>query len=193
MPRPRYVLIAAFVVAAACRRDGARLDDAQKMVAYAVKPAVVNLAVGGGANTSIDTAVNNLANSGVFVAAVAGSSNADACNYSPGRAAGSYTVAASTSTDAKTSSTNYGSCVDIYSPGASITSTWYTSTTATNTISGTSMASPHVAGVAALYLSGNPTASPATVNSWIINNATPGVINNVPPGTPNRLLYMGGL
>jgi subtilisin family serine protease len=161
--------------------------------ANAVKPAVVNLAVGGGANSTYDAAINNLANSGVFVAAVAGSSNADACNYSPGRAAGSYTVAASTSADAKASFTNYGSCVDIYAPGVNITSTWYTSTTATNTLSGTSSATAHVAGVAALYLSTNPTASTATVSSWLTNNATTGVITNNPPNTPNRLLYKGSL
>ena len=95
---------------------------------------------------------------------------------------------ASTSTNAKASFSNYGSCTHIYAPGQSITSAWYTSTTATNTISGTSMASPHVAGVGALYLAGNPTASNATVRSWIINNATAGVITGNPTGTPNRLL-----
>ncbi|HEX6291564.1 MAG TPA: S8 family peptidase [Herpetosiphonaceae bacterium] len=161
--------------------------------ANAIKPAVANITLGGGANTSVDTAVNNLANSGVFVAVVAGSSNANACNYSPARAANAYTVSASDRTDTKASFTNYGSCVDSYSPGVSITSTWYTSTTATNTISGTSVATSHVTGVAALYLSTNPAASTATVTNWLNTNATAGVIKSNPTGTPNRLVYKSTL
>jgi subtilisin family serine protease len=159
----------------------------------AVKPAVVNLAVGGGLNTSYNNAINNLYNSGLFVAGVAGSSNANACNYSPASAAGTYGVAAATITDAKASFTNYGSCVDIYAPGQNITSTWIGSTSATNTISGTASATAHVTGVAALVLSVNPGYTPSQVTNWLNTNATPNVISGNPAGTPNRLLYKSTL
>jgi subtilisin family serine protease len=158
-----------------------------------IAPAVANMSLGGGYSSSLNTAVNNLANAGVFVAVAAGNSNANACNYSPASAANAASVASSTSSDAKSSFSNYGSCVHLYAPGSSITSAWHTSNTATNTISGTSMASPHVAGVAALYKQGNPSASSSTVRSWIINNATTGVISGNPSGTPNRLLYKSTL
>ncbi len=161
--------------------------------ANATKPAVANMSLGGGYSSASNTAVNNLANSGVFVAVASGNSNANACNYSPASAANAASVNASTSTDAKASFSNYGSCTHIYAPGASITSAWHTSNTATNTISGTSMASPHVAGVGALYLAGNTGASAATVKNWIINNSTANVISGNPSGTPNRLLFKSTL
>ncbi|HEY0015971.1 MAG TPA: S8 family peptidase [Longimicrobium sp.] len=156
-----------------------------------VNPAVANMSVGGGFSTALNTAVNNLANSGVFVSVGAGADNASACNVSPASAASAMTVAASTSTDAKASYTNYGSCVDIYAPGSSIISTWHTSTTATNTISGTSMAAPHAAGVAARYKATYGNAATATIDTWIKNRATANVITGNPTGTPNRLLYVG--
>jgi subtilisin family serine protease len=159
----------------------------------ATKPAVANLSLGGGYSSSINTAVNNLANSGVFVAVASGNSNADACNYSPASASAVTAVNSSTSSDAKSSFSNWGSCTELYAPGSSITSAWHTSTTAINTISGTSMASPHVAGVGALYLAGNPGASNSTVRSWIINNSTASVITGNVTGTPNRLLYKSTL
>jgi subtilisin family serine protease len=159
----------------------------------ATKPAVANLSLGGGFSSATNTAVNNLANSGVFVAVASGNSNANACNYSPASAANVTSVNASTSTNAKASFSNYGSCTHLYAPGQNITSAWYSSNTATNTISGTSMASPHVAGVGALYLGLNPSASNATVRSWIINTATPNVISGNPSGTPNRLLFKSTL
>lgn len=158
-----------------------------------IKPAVANLSLGGGYSSSMNTAVVNLANSGVFVAVAAGNSNADACNTSPASATSVMTVASSTSSDAKSSFSNWGTCVDLYAPGSSITSAWYTSTTATNTISGTSMATPHVAGVAALYKGTYGDASQSTINSWLINNSTTGKITGNVSGTPNRLLYKSTL
>jgi subtilisin family serine protease len=159
----------------------------------ATKPAVANMSLGGGYSSSLNTAVNNLANSGVFVAVASGNSGANACNYSPASASNVTSVNASSSTDARASWSNYGSCTHLYAPGVSITSAWHSSNTATNTISGTSMASPHVAGVGALYLAGSTGASNTTVRSWIINNATTGVITGNPSGTANRLLFKSTL
>lgn len=152
-------------------------------------PAVANMSLGGSASSSLDTAVSNSINDGVTYAIAAGNSNADACNYSPARVANALTVGSTTNTDARSSFSNFGTCLDIFAPGSSITSAWYTSNTATNTISGTSMASPHVAGVAALYLETNPGASPATVAGAIINSSTLNKVTSAGSGSPNRLLY----
>jgi hypothetical protein len=156
-----------------------------------INPAVANLSLGGGLNTTLNTAVTNLSNSGVFVSVAAGNSNSNACNYSPASAAAAFTTASSESTDARRSSSNYGSCVDGYAPGGSITSTWIGG--GTSTTSGSSMASAHVAGVAALYKATYGNASSATIDSWIKNNATTNVITGNPTGTPNRLLYKAAL
>ncbi|MET8149413.1 S8 family peptidase, partial [Actinoplanes sp. NPDC005259] len=157
----------------------------------AVKPAVANMSLGGGASTTLDNAVASSISSGVTYALAAGNSTANACNSSPARVASAITVGATTSTDAKASYSNYGTCLDIFAPGSSITSAWYSSNTATNTISGTSMASPHVAGAAALVLSASPSLTPAQVRDNLVNRATTGVVTSPGTGSPNRLLYVG--
>jgi subtilisin family serine protease len=152
-------------------------------------PAVANMSLGGGASSALDTAVNNLSNSGVAIAVAAGNSNTNACNSSPARAANAITVGSTTTSDARSSFSNFGSCLDLFAPGSGILSAWIGSTTATRTISGTSMASPHVAGVAALYKQANPSASASTVRNAIVNGATTNVVTSAGTGSPNRLLY----
>lgn len=152
-------------------------------------PAVANMSLGGGISSALDTAVNNLSNSGVAIAVAAGNSNTNACNSSPARAANAITVGSTTTTDARSSFSNFGSCLDIFAPGSGILSAYSTSNTATATLSGTSMASPHVAGVAALYKQANPSASASTVRNAIVNGATTNVVTNAGTGSPNRLLY----
>jgi uncharacterized protein (TIGR03437 family) len=152
-------------------------------------PAVANMSLGGGASTAIDDAVRRSIADGVTYAIASGNSNVDACSSSPARVAEAITVNSSTSSDARSSFSNYGTCTDIFAPGSSITSAWYSSNTATNTISGTSMATPHVAGVAALYLQGNTSASPATVWAAIRDNSSLNKITSAGTGSPNRLLY----
>jgi subtilisin family serine protease len=156
-----------------------------------VKPAVANMSLGGGASSALDAAVSNAVSAGITFVVAAGNSNANACDYSPARTPSAVTVGATTSSDSRASYSNFGSCLDIFAPGSSITSAWYTSNTASNTISGTSMASPHVAGAAALYLQGDPGASPASVTAALTGNATTGKVTSAGSGSPNRLLYTG--
>lgn len=152
-------------------------------------PAVANMSLGGAASSTLDNAVRSSIAAGVTYSIAAGNSNADACNASPARVGEALTVGASLSTDARASFSNWGTCLDLFAPGAGITSAWHTSDAATNTISGTSMAAPHVAGVAALYLEGSPAATPATVNAAISGTATAGRLTGIGSGSPNLLLY----
>ena len=153
-------------------------------------PAVANLSLGGGASTALDTAIQNMINSGVSTAVAAGNDyGVDACTLSPARVAAAITVGSTTTSDAKSDFSNIGTCLDLFAPGSSILSAWYSSDTATNTISGTSMATPHVAGVAALYLQNNQFASPATVRDQIVNTSTTNHLTGIGTGSPNRLLY----
>jgi subtilisin family serine protease len=152
-------------------------------------PAVANMSLITSGSPSLDTAVNNSINDGVVYAIAAGNNNADACSFSPARVANAITVGATTSSDARSSFSNFGACVDVFAPGSSITSAWITDDSASNTISGTSMASPHVAGVVALFLESNPGATVATVASAIVSNATFNKITGAGTGSPNRLLF----
>ncbi|MEU7022718.1 S8 family serine peptidase [Streptomyces sp. NPDC046203] len=161
------------------------------VTANAVKPAVANMSLGGGVDSVLDAAVRRSIASGVTYAVAAGNETDNAANHSPARVAEAITVGATTSTDAKASYSNYGAGLDLFAPGSSITSSWNTSDTATNTISGTSMATPHVAGAAALYLAANPTATPAQVEAALTAAATPNVVTSPGTGSPNRLLYVG--
>lgn len=152
------------------------------------KPAVVNMSLGGDASTSLDSAVENLFNNGYVMVVAAGNSNADACSSSPARVSKALTVAATDNTDTRASYSNYGSCVDIFAAGSQINSSWIGSNTATKVLNGTSMATPHVAGVVAEMLQSTPTATPQTISTNLLNQASTNVVKD-PSGSPNRLLY----
>ncbi|GAA1991386.1 S8 family peptidase [Microbacterium pumilum] len=157
------------------------------VAANAKRPAVANMSLGGIYSSSMNSAVKRLTDKGVTLAVAAGNDNLSSCYFSPASAASALTVAATTRTDARASFSNYGGCVDVFAPGQDITSTWLAGET--NTISGTSMASPHVAGIAALVLQTNPTASPTTVASIIKADAARNKISNA-KGTPNLLVQV---
>ncbi|GAA2801285.1 serine protease [Saccharopolyspora taberi] len=166
------------------------------VTANAQKPAVANMSLGGGASSTLDQAVRNSVASGVTYAVAAGNGDMfgnpqDACNSSPARTREAITVGATDNTDTRASFSNYGTCLDLFAPGVDITSSWHSGDTATNTISGTSMATPHVAGAAALYLAANPSATPAQVSSGLVAASTPGAVKDPRIGSPNQLLYTG--
>jgi subtilisin family serine protease len=168
--------------------------------ANAAKPAVVNMSLGGGFLIALNIATNDLVEAGVTVVVAAGNSADDACNYSPASTLSAMTVGATGDrfnavapiTDQRADYSNFGPCLDLFAPGSLIKSAWIGSNTASATISGTSMAAPHVAGVAALYLSSVPSALPATVRNYLIDFSTTGVVTDPGAGSPNRLLYSGG-
>lgn len=152
--------------------------------------AVANMSLGGGASAALDAAVQNVINDGVVMAVAAGNDGLNACNYSPARAANAITVGSTTTTDARSTFSNTGTCVDIFAPGSSITSAWIGNTTAISTISGTSMAAPHVAGVAAVLIGRFPTSTPAQIATMLRTSATPNVVTSAGTGSPNYLLYL---
>jgi subtilisin family serine protease len=158
---------------------------------HAARPAVANLSLGGAASTSVDTAVNGAITKGVAVVVAAGNNNADACTVSPARVPAAVTVGATTTLDYRASYSNVGACMDLFAPGHGITSAWNTGATASQALSGTSMAAPHVAGVAALMLQASPTATPAAVAAQLVANATPNRVQYAGTGSPNLLLSAG--
>jgi subtilisin family serine protease len=167
---------------------------AKAKAAAPLRPMVANMSLGfGGIVSSIDQAVNNAIAGGTTFVVAAGNSNRDACNFSPARATNAITVGATTNTDYRASYSNFGACLDIFAPGSDITSAWHTGNTATNRISGTSMASPHVAGVVALYQSLNTTPSatpsPAAVRGALVGASTSSTVLKAGRNSPNRLLF----
>jgi len=155
-----------------------------------IKPAVANMSLGGGASSALDTAVRNAVAAGVTMVVAAGNDNSNACNASPAREASAVTVGSTTKQDGRSSFSNHGVCVDVFAPGSSITSAWYQNDNQTNTISGTSMAAPHVAGAAALLLGAQPQLTPNDVTDALLNEAVAGRLSGMTAGSPNLLMQI---
>lgn len=153
------------------------------------RPSVANMSLGGGRSAALDNAVNSGVGAGIVFVVAAGNSNGNACNFSPAAAARAVTTGATDNTDGRASYSNFGTCTKIFAPGTAVTSAWIGSPTAINTISGTSMASPHVCGVAALFMGANPAASPDDALAYLRNMATKNVVRNPGTGSPNLLVY----
>jgi subtilisin family serine protease len=149
---------------------------------------VANMSLGGGYSATMNSAVNAAVSAGIFFAVAAGNDNANSCSYSPASASNAMTVMATTNTDARASYSNYGTCSHIFAPGSSITAAWISSDSSTNTISGTSMASPHVCGCAALA-NGNSARTPSALRSYLVSQGTANKVTNPGTGSPNVLLY----
>jgi subtilisin family serine protease len=156
----------------------------------AVKPAVANMSLGGGASATVDRAVNASIASGVTYAIAAGNENQNACNTSPARVPAAITVGATDQSDRRASFSNFGACVDIFAPGVNIRSDFAAADNATQVLSGTSMATPHVAGAAALVLALHPNFTPQQVRNSLVNNATPNAVANAGIGSPTGLLFV---
>jgi subtilisin family serine protease len=179
-----------------CNGDGAYSDiiaGVDWVTKHAVKPAVANMSLGGERSKALDDAVNRSIASGVTYVVAAGNDNKNACQESPADDATAITVGASDSNDRRASFSDYGRCIDMFAPGVGITSAWNTSNTATQVMDGTSMATPHVTGAAALVLGAHPGWTPAQVTEALTSNATTGVLRSAGSGSPNKLLYTGFL
>jgi subtilisin family serine protease len=170
------------------------IDGIDWVTANRVSPAIVNMSLGTGVPSELlDFVVNSSINSGLTYVVAAGNSGADACNVSPARVPNALTIGASDPSDNMAGWSNFGSCVDMFAPGVGILSAYSWSNTATNTISGTSMATPHVTGTAALFLESRPNATPADVRSELMLRATPGAMTGVTGGSPNLMVYTAPL
>ena len=166
------------------------LDGLDWIIENGLSPGVVNLSLGGTISTSLDQAVNNVIDAGFTVVAAAGNTGSDACQVSPARVPAAITVGATDSSDTRPPFSNVGICLDLFAPGTSIKSAYPTSDSSYQLFSGTSMAAPHVAGVAALYLQATPEASPKSVAEFIRDSSTLGKVKDLASGSPNRLLFV---
>ncbi|XP_038072594.1 aqualysin-1-like [Patiria miniata] len=177
-----------------CSKSGtgdAMIAGLDYVAANAKRPALISMSVGfAGTWDYFDTVVRNVISGGIPVIVAAGNDNIDACTVSPSRISEAVTVGATDNTDSRAWYSNWGNCIDIFAPGSDIPSTYYTSDNAVYTMSGTSMACPHVSGMVALYLAENPNLTGAQVMNKLVNSATWGKLSNIGAGSPNLLAYI---